>query len=151
MALQKKDDPTYGHPTDIQAFYSEHPSFAFGPVVFAGFVHALQRIPAVTDYIAANNMTPFALHGACNSVVVWIPWLVRDLYSPPSQDSVWEGVFHFAQSTGSAEHCYTVDKYGILRNANVTFINKLVPLCRVDSGTRNLLGFSLLLGTPLGS
>jgi hypothetical protein len=64
MALQKKDDPTYGHPTDIQAFYSEHPSFAFGPVVFAGFVHALQRIPAVTDYIAANNMTPFGIEEA---------------------------------------------------------------------------------------
>jgi hypothetical protein len=48
------------HPVTLEAFYCKHPSFLWGPLLVAAFLYATTtHIPAVVDYLRAQEMTQF--------------------------------------------------------------------------------------------
>lgn len=50
---------TKGHPTNLDDFYREYPSFAWGPILMSAFLYGLNYIPAVKSYMQANQMEAF--------------------------------------------------------------------------------------------
>ena len=65
---------TKGHPTNLDDFYREYPSFAWGPVLMCAFLHGLGYIPAVKARLEAMQMQAFgfmpALHYTVFAVIL---------------------------------------------------------------------------------
>ena len=49
-------------PTDLGAFWREHPSFLWGPALLHAFVQLISHVPTVAASIEARGSVPYGLH-----------------------------------------------------------------------------------------
>lgn len=58
------------HPTTLDRFYQDYPSFLWGPVLMAGMLYLVTtQVPAVVDYLEAHHMEAWGLSSAAHYTV----------------------------------------------------------------------------------
>ena len=63
-------DSVKGHPVTLEDFYQKHPSFVWGPLLFAGLLHvATTKIPTVVNFLQEREMQAFGWMSALQYTV----------------------------------------------------------------------------------
>jgi sterol desaturase/sphingolipid hydroxylase (fatty acid hydroxylase superfamily) len=60
---------TIGHPVRLDEFYKSHPSFVWGPILVAAFLHGITFIPQLASYLEAHQMQAFGCESALQYTV----------------------------------------------------------------------------------
>ena len=64
-----RGNDTEGHPTTIEVFYKEYPSFFLGPMLLAGLLYGATKIPVVQELIASKDMQSWGVGPALHYTV----------------------------------------------------------------------------------